>query len=252
MQPEPNKETGDNHINAKIEHTAAFIFPAAKLIETSGPKAMIQNYVDFSTKYGIGYKLTNGVYGVLFNDSTKIVLDPNLFDFEYIARPASGQEEILEKHNFFNYPSSINKKVILLQHFKSFLDGNQKFKPISFSFGPTDILPKREHAQPLPYLKKWRKTPESILFRLTNKLIQVVFSPSSGGAASCLEEMIINSSTGAVTYVNSERCKPITYVNMQGNTKQDDPRVEERLKMAKEVIMMSTNQQRPKTAIKTM
>ena len=140
---------------------------------------MIQQYVDFSTKYGIGYLLTNGVYGVLFNDSTKIVLDPNLFDFEYIARPGSGQEEIVEKHNFFNYPSNINKKVILLQHFKSFLDGNQKFKPISFSFGPTDILPKREHAQPLPYLKKWRKTPNSILFRLTNKLIQVIFSSSS-------------------------------------------------------------------------
>jgi polo-like kinase 1 len=51
---------------------------------------MILQYVDFSTKYGIGYKLTNGVYGVLFNDSTKIVLDPNLFDFEYIARPSSG------------------------------------------------------------------------------------------------------------------------------------------------------------------
>lgn len=208
---------------------------------------MIQNYVDFSTKYGIGYKLTNGVYGVLFNDSTKIVLDPNLFDFEYIARPASGQEEILERHNFFNYPSNINKKVILLQHFKSFLDGNQKFKPISFTFGPTDSLPKREHAQPLPYLKKWRKTADSILFRLTNKLIQVIFS----GAAT--EEMIINSSTGAVTYVNSERRKPVTYVNMQGgNTKQDDPQVEERLKIAKEVIMMSTSQQRPKTAIKHM
>ena len=30
-QPEPNKETGENHINAKIEHTVALIYPAAKL-----------------------------------------------------------------------------------------------------------------------------------------------------------------------------------------------------------------------------
>ena len=57
---------------------------------------MILQYVDFSSKYGIGYKLTNGIYGVLFNDSTKIVLDPNLFDFDYIARPSSGHEEIVE------------------------------------------------------------------------------------------------------------------------------------------------------------
>jgi hypothetical protein len=31
LPPDPNKETGENHINAKIEHTAAFVYPAAKL-----------------------------------------------------------------------------------------------------------------------------------------------------------------------------------------------------------------------------
>lgn len=40
--------------------------------------------MDFSSKYGIGYKLTNGSYGVFFNDSTKIVLDKNIFHFDYI------------------------------------------------------------------------------------------------------------------------------------------------------------------------
>ena len=84
------KDAGENHINAKIEHTSAMLFAPAQLQNIPSPKAMILQYVDFSTKYGIGYKLTNGVYGVLFNDSTKIVLDPNLFDFEYIARPSSG------------------------------------------------------------------------------------------------------------------------------------------------------------------
>jgi len=36
--------------------------------------------------------------------------------------------------NFFDYPESINKKVVLLQHFKSYLDGNQKFKPLEHNF----------------------------------------------------------------------------------------------------------------------
>lgn len=45
---------------------------------------LIVQYVDFSSKYGMGYKLSNGSYGVLFNDSTKIILDPNCFHFEYI------------------------------------------------------------------------------------------------------------------------------------------------------------------------
>ena len=30
--------------------------------------------------------LSNGSYGVLFNDSTKIILHPNLFHFDYIER----------------------------------------------------------------------------------------------------------------------------------------------------------------------
>jgi polo-like kinase 1 len=46
--------------------------------------------VDFSSKYGMGYKLSNGAYGVLFNDSTKIVLDPNHYHFDYIQRTPAG------------------------------------------------------------------------------------------------------------------------------------------------------------------
>lgn len=42
--------------------------------------------------------------------------------------------EQITAYNFFDYPESINKKVVLLQHFKSYLDGNQKFKPLEFSF----------------------------------------------------------------------------------------------------------------------
>jgi len=50
---------------------------------------LIAKYVDFSSKYGIGYKLSNESYGVLFNDSTKIVLDPNFFHFDYIQKKAN-------------------------------------------------------------------------------------------------------------------------------------------------------------------
>ena len=45
---------------------------------------LIEKWVDYSSKYGVGYKLTNGIYGVLFNDSTKMLLAPNSFDFLYI------------------------------------------------------------------------------------------------------------------------------------------------------------------------
>lgn len=36
----------------------------------------VKKWVDYSSKYGLGYLLSNGATGVFFNDATKIVLDP--------------------------------------------------------------------------------------------------------------------------------------------------------------------------------
>ena len=36
----------------------------------------VKKWVDYSTKYGLGYLLTNGATGVFYNDSTKLILDP--------------------------------------------------------------------------------------------------------------------------------------------------------------------------------
>lgn len=37
----------------------------------------VKKWVDYSSKYGLGYLLSNGQSGAFFNDSTKILLDPN-------------------------------------------------------------------------------------------------------------------------------------------------------------------------------
>ena len=50
--------------------------------------------------------------------------------------------DLVSHFDFYSYPESINKKVVLLQHFKSYLDGNQKFKPLEFSFNKENA-PKR-------------------------------------------------------------------------------------------------------------
>ncbi len=36
----------------------------------------VKKWVDYSSKYGLGYLLSNGSTGVFFNDSTKIVSHP--------------------------------------------------------------------------------------------------------------------------------------------------------------------------------
>lgn len=45
--------------------------------EAAGPSIWVKKWVDYSSKYGLGYLLSNGASGVFFNDSTKIVLDLN-------------------------------------------------------------------------------------------------------------------------------------------------------------------------------
>ena len=57
---------------------------------------LVVKFVDFSSKYGLGYKLSNNSYGVLFNDSTKIILHPNLFHFDYVER--SRQQPVLNNN----------------------------------------------------------------------------------------------------------------------------------------------------------
>ncbi len=38
----------------------------------------VKKWVDYSTKYGLGYILSNGNFGVFINDCTKIVYNPSL------------------------------------------------------------------------------------------------------------------------------------------------------------------------------
>jgi polo-like kinase 1 len=43
---------------------------------TSTQSIYVKKWVDYSSKYGLGYLLSNDATGVFFNDSTKLILDP--------------------------------------------------------------------------------------------------------------------------------------------------------------------------------
>lgn len=44
-------------------------------------KILISKWIDYSSKYGMGYQLSNGIFGVLFNDSTKIIVSKDNYQF---------------------------------------------------------------------------------------------------------------------------------------------------------------------------
>ena len=90
----------------------------------TGPGLWISTWVDYTTKYGLGYLLSNGAIGVYFNDSTKIVLASDGERFEYHERAVEGAEGALshsQAHTLSSFPHDLTKKVTLLKHFRGYL-----------------------------------------------------------------------------------------------------------------------------------
>lgn len=83
--------------------------------------------MDYSSKYGLGYLLSNNATGVFFNDSTKIVIDPDYHKFFYYERKAvsaSEKQDVMVTYTLSDYPKELQKKITLLQHFRSYLENN--------------------------------------------------------------------------------------------------------------------------------
>jgi polo-like kinase 1 len=81
----------------------------------SPPEIFVKKWVDYSSKYGLGYLLSNGLTGVFFNDSSKIILNPQKVTFNYIERRQTDKQEIIATHTLSDFPKDIQKK----SHFTS-------------------------------------------------------------------------------------------------------------------------------------
>ena len=67
----------------------------------------VKKWVDYSSKYGLGYCLSNEATGVFFNDSTKICLDPNGFHFDYMERRSADRQDIGREYTLTEYPKEL-------------------------------------------------------------------------------------------------------------------------------------------------
>jgi polo-like kinase 1 len=212
-----------------------------------GPDTWVKKWVDYSSKYGLGYLLSNGFSGVYFNDSSKIILNPTTKDFFYIERKGPERQEVVAIHNMDNYPKDLQKKVTLLQHFKNYLDGennntNTNDKKDEKEESNKDENSKKEETEkelaekPYTYVKKWMRTRHAIMFRLSNKIVQVCFQDHT--------EIILSSESRIVTYVNKkgERSRyPLSTALENSNLE-----MTKRLKYTKDILthMLNLNLQR--------
>ncbi|CAG9316872.1 unnamed protein product [Blepharisma stoltei] len=155
-----------------------------------GPQVWIKSWVDYSSKYGLGYLFSNSCVGVFFNDSTKIIADPAGSFFQYIPRAGRSRDEEITTYTFETFPDELKKKVTLLQHFRKRLSKDEP----SAKLDMTQQFTKLDMTQPLIYVQKWRTTPYAILFKLSNNLVQVNFQDKT--------ELILCSNSMLVIYMN--------------------------------------------------
>ncbi|EAR82871.2 Serine/Threonine kinase (macronuclear) [Tetrahymena thermophila SB210] len=210
-------------------------------IDGSKNNLWVVQYVDYSSKYGLGYLLSNQSAGVVFNDTTKIILDPKAEYFEYIYK--KDQDEITEKHSLTEYPTDLQKKVTLLQHFRHYLmtEVNKKVCAENGSTQATlynDSKFQMQPNQPLPYLKKWMQTRHAIMFRLSNKIVQVQFSDKT--------EILLNSTDKIVSFMNKKGERfHYPLADAMNSTNQD---MTKRLRYTKEILThLLKNNQRQNT-----
>jgi hypothetical protein len=181
------------------------------LQRNGGPfsKIWVVRYVDYTSKYGLGFLFNTGSAGVYFNDSTKIVLSPDGKLFQYIERKkkdgsssssgttAVGSDHTSVKYRIDNFPAELQKKVTLLKHFRDYLLNQEKKEGEndvqSHGFGGNGVedcgggFSRQQNLwqeqdpvnvdddSSMLFLKKWIRTKHAILFRLSNRTVQVVF-----------------------------------------------------------------------------
>ena len=165
-----------------------------------GAEVFVIKWVDYSSKYGLGYLLNNGCIGVYFNDCTKILLNPKINNISYVERKTSDKKDIIYSFSLNGAPKELQKKILIFQNFKKYFEeeiksdkekeekekedkedskikmcktSKKKIKKIERTKTETkdESLKEKENI----FVRKWMKTKQAIIFRLSDKTIQVGF-----------------------------------------------------------------------------
>ena len=190
-----------------------------------GPDIWIKKWADYSSKYGLGYLLSNGNAGVFFNDNTTIILNTKSNEFNYIESKESESQNYISTHSINDYPNFLKKKVNLLLHFKKLLEGENNNNDNNESFKNDEKEEKIINI--FTYIKKWMITRYSTMFRLSNKVIQVCFKDQT--------EIILSNENKVVTYINEkgERNTYLLNIPIQNNNHE----IIKRLKYIKDIFI---------------
>ena len=177
--PKGNLNSNDNKIVENINNE-----------KKEKEEIFITKWVDYSSKYGIGYLLNNQLIGVYFNDCTKLIYNPRTQKISFIERKVTKGKDMQYTFGLKEAPAELGKKVLIFQQFKKYLEeeinreknekqSNNKERKKSKIAVDKAANSKIEKEGENIFLTKWMKTSQAIIFRLSNKTIQVIFKDRS-------------------------------------------------------------------------
>jgi polo-like kinase 1 len=223
------------------------------------PRLWVSRWLDLTSKYGLGYLLSNGTVGACFNDGTRATLDPVSGTIEHHKRVRSssrhhGQHRGMQRLAYGALPAdasrSLVKKVKLLHHFKSHLvDAPGASKRIELAgAGELDTQARQcvSCEGRMSAVRAWYRTESATVFRLSTRSIHVAFNDSS--------EIILASECDAVVYrpaqAEEARAHAALQVHMLSalsseKARQGKQELLERLQKAKALLVDTMGEGRP-------
>ncbi|KAJ6216981.1 hypothetical protein RDWZM_008138 [Blomia tropicalis] len=181
LRDQVSKLLTSDRIKVKCQYTAD---------EAEHPSSMpfywISKWVDYTDKYGIGYQLCDNSIGVLFNDSTKLILMADQNNFHYVE--GNGQEQY---YKFNSTPEHLVKKTTLFRYFRNYMNSHL----MKMGEKQRQQLGEIEEMARVPHVNNWIRTSSAIVFHMTNGTVQINFFKDH-------VKLILCPHMAAVTYVN--------------------------------------------------
>ncbi|XP_050824565.1 serine/threonine-protein kinase PLK1 [Gopherus flavomarginatus] len=151
------------------------------------PIFWVSKWVDYSDKYGLGYQLCDNSVGVLFNDSTRLIMYNDGDSLQYIE-----QNNAESYFTVRSYPSTLTKKITLLKYFRNYMSEHLLKAGANITPREGDELAR------LPYLRTWFRTRSAIILHLSNGTVQINFFQDH-------TKIILCPLMAAVTYIDEKR-----------------------------------------------
>ncbi|KAF2896488.1 hypothetical protein ILUMI_09691 [Ignelater luminosus] len=149
------------------------------------PLVWVSKWVDYSDKYGFGYQLCDESVGVMFNDTTKLIMLPNGLNVHYIDK--NGEETYMTIND---YPKPMDKKIKLLSYFNRYMR-EHLIKAGASVVRESDTLSR------IPHLHQWCRSTSGVLMQLNNGTVQVNFSDHT--------KIIMCPLMAAITFIDEDK-----------------------------------------------